>query len=182
MMQFIPTGIDGLLQIQPQVHRDHRGFFLESYSAEQFDKAGITCRFVQDNHSCSMETGVLRGLHFQKPPFAQTKLIRVTRGRIFDVAVDLRTKSPTFGRWFGLELSADNFTMLLIPAGFAHGFCTLENETHVEYKVDTPYAPQYDSGIIWNDPEIAVSWPVAAPILSAKDAKLPRLHETPSPF
>ena len=181
-MEFTATGIDGLTIIQPKVHGDHRGFFLESYSFEHFCKAGISCRFIQDNHSCSKEIGVLRGLHFQKPPFTQAKLIRVTRGRIFDVAVDLRTTSPTYRMWQGFELSGDNFTMLFVPAGFAHGFCTLEGDTHVEYKVDTPYAPQCDSGIIWNDPDFAVSWPVRQPILSAKDAGLPLFSDNPSPF
>ena len=176
-MKFITTDIDGLVTIQPDVHGDDRGFFLESYSQEAFEKAGITCRFVQDNHSCSKAAGVLRGLHFQKPPFTQAKLIRVTRGSIFDVAVDLRATSPTFGQWRGFELIAENFTMLFIPAGFAHGFCTLEPDTHVEYKVDAPYSPQHDSGIIWNDPRLAVSWPITRPILSTKDAHLPPLRD-----
>jgi dTDP-4-dehydrorhamnose 3,5-epimerase len=181
-MEFIATDIEGLILLQPKVHGDHRGFFLESYSKEAFEKAGISNTFIQDNHSCSATNGVLRGLHFQKPPFAQAKLIRVTRGAVFDVAVDLRKTSPTFMQWRGYELSAANYTMLFVPAGFAHGFCTLEPDTHVQYKVDVPYAPQFDSGIIWNDPQIAVSWPVAAPILSAKDAVLPRLNDNPSPF
>jgi dTDP-4-dehydrorhamnose 3,5-epimerase len=181
-MEFIPTEIDALIKIQPKVHRDSRGFFLEWYSSEQFKKAGIANRFVQDNHSCSNESGVLRGLHFQKPPFAQAKLIRVTRGGIFDVAVDLRTTSATLGKWVGFELSAENGTMLFIPAGFAHGFLTLEPCTHVEYKVDAYYAPHHDSGIIWNDPQLKVAWPTSRPVLSAKDANLPSLHDNPSPF
>ncbi|MBN1575589.1 MAG: dTDP-4-dehydrorhamnose 3,5-epimerase [Chitinispirillaceae bacterium] len=181
-MEFITTDIDGLIKIQPAVHGDRRGFFLEWYSHTAFEKAGITCRFIQDNHSCSQVAGVLRGLHFQKSPFTQAKLIRVTRGGIFDVAVDLRAKSPTFGQWRGFTLSAANFSMLFVPAGFAHGFCTMEPDTHVEYKVDAPYAPQHDSGIIWNDPQLAVSWPVAQPILSTKDAKLPLLCDNPPPF
>lgn len=181
-MQFIETAIPDLLLIQPEVHGDHRGFFLESYTKEKFDKAGITTTFIQDNHSCSKETGVLRGLHFQKPPFAQTKLVRVTRGKIFDVAVDLRKNSPTFGTWLGFELSEDNFSMLLVPQGFAHGFCTLVPDTHVQYKVDALYAPSHDSGIIWNDPDLKIEWPVKNPILSAKDTKLPQFGENPSPF
>jgi len=181
-MKFTETPIKDLIKIQPDVHGDHRGFFLESYSAKPFKDAGIGVGFIQDNHSCSREKGVLRGLHFQKPPYEQSKLIRVTRGRIFDVAVDLRKSSPTFGKWFGLELSADNFTMLFVPAGFAHGFCTIEPDTHVQYKVDAPYSPAHDSGIIWNDPHIAVSWPTDMPILSAKDAALPLLHDNPSLF
>lgn len=181
-MQFIKTAIPDLLLIQPAVHGDHRGFFLESYTKEKFDNAGITITFIQDNHSCSKETGVLRGLHFQKPPFAQTKLVRVTRGKIFDVAVDLRKSSSTFGKWLGFELSEDNFSMLLVPQGFAHGFCTLVPDTHVQYKVDSLYAPNHDSGIIWNDPDLNIEWPVTNPILSAKDTKLPRFSENPSPF
>lgn len=171
-MEFIPADIEGLLRIQPKVYGDHRGFFLESYVSETFRNAGITTVFTQDNHSFSKDKGVLRGLHFQKPPFTQAKLIRVIRGAVFDVAVDLRKGSPTFAQWRGFELSADNFTMLFVPAGFAHGFCTLSENTHVQYKVDAPYAPQHDSGIIWNDPVLAIEWPVATPILSAKDAKL----------
>jgi dTDP-4-dehydrorhamnose 3,5-epimerase len=181
-MEFETTGINGLLVIRPKVHGDHRGFFLESYSFDRFAAAGISCRFVQDNHSCSKEVGVVRGLHFQKSPFAQAKLLRVTRGRIYDVAVDLRKDSPTFGQWRGFEMSESNFTMLFIPAGFAHGFCTLEADTHVQYKVDVPYAPAFDSGIRWDDPDLAISWPVAEPVLSAKDAKLPFFSETQSPF
>jgi dTDP-4-dehydrorhamnose 3,5-epimerase len=181
-MEFIATDIEGLTLLQPKVHGDHRGFFLESYSKDAFEKAGIATTFIQDNHSCSATTGVLRGLHFQKPPFAQAKLIRVTRGAIFDVAVDLRKESPTFLQWRGYELSAANFTMLFVPAGFAHGFCTLEPDTHVQYKVDVLYAPRSDSGILWNDPQIAVTWPIADPVLSAKDAVLPPLKNNPSPF
>jgi len=181
-MEFIETALQGLVKIQPIVHSDLRGFFIESYSFAPFEKAGIACRFIQDNHSCSKEKGVLRGLHFQKPPFAQAKLIRVTRGGIFDVAVDLRKNSPTYGHWCGLEISAANFTMLFVPAGFAHGFCTLEPDTHVQYKVDVPYTPQHDSGIIWNDPELAVVWPVEHPVISTKDARLPLLRDNPTPF
>lgn len=168
--------------VQPKVHGDHRGFFLESYTKANFDLAGITATFIQDNHSCSKEVGVVRGLHFQKPPFAQTKLIRVTQGAIYDVAVDLRTSSPTFGKWFGIELTADNFTMLLVPQGFAHGFSTLAPDTHVQYKVDALYAPQHDSGIIWNDPSLAITWPVKEPILSSKDARLQQFSGFASPF
>ncbi|MBN1757703.1 MAG: dTDP-4-dehydrorhamnose 3,5-epimerase [Chitinispirillaceae bacterium] len=181
-MEFIATDISDLYVLQPKVHGDHRGFFLESYSKEVFDKAGIAATFIQDNHSCSASTGVLRGLHFQKPPFAQTKLIRVTRGSILDVAVDLRKDSPTFMQWRSFELTEDNFTMLLVPAGFAHGFCTTAPDTHVQYKVDAPYAPESDSGIRWNDPQIGVAWPITEPVLSVKDAGLPFLKDNPSPF
>ncbi|MCX7727155.1 MAG: dTDP-4-dehydrorhamnose 3,5-epimerase [Chitinispirillaceae bacterium] len=181
-MEFVKTEIEGVIRIIPLVHKDHRGFFLESYSLEKFKKAGINTIFVQDNHSYSKERGVLRGLHFQKPPYAQAKLIRVTRGKVFDVVVDLRKNSPTFGKWLGFELSEDNFEMLYVPAGFAHGFCTLVPDTHVQYKVDVVYAPQYDSGIIWNDPNLGIKWPIQNPILSEKDSKLPSFENFSSPF
>lgn len=176
-MEFLSTDIDGLIKIQPNVFGDHRGFFLESYVFDKFKEAGIPNVFTQDNHSCSQEKGVLRGLHFQKPPFTQAKLVRVTKGAILDIAVDLRNDSPTFGQWRGFELTAENFSMLLVPAGFAHGFCTLEPETHVQYKVDAPYAPEHDSGIIWNDPTLSITWPVETPILSGKDAQLPEFNQ-----
>jgi len=172
-VEFIKTGIDGLTLIKPKVHSDHRGFFLESYSAPLFAAAGINHTFVQDNHSKSVPAGVLRGLHFQTPPFEQSKLVRVVRGSVFDVAVDLRRGSPTFGRWLGFELSERNFDMLFIPRGFAHGFCTLEENTEIVYKVDNPYSPANDAGILWNDPDLAIDWPVADPVLSDKDRGLP---------
>jgi len=172
-VEFIKTDIDGLTIVRPKVHGDNRGFFLESYSAPLFAAAGIGCAFVQDNHSKSVPAGVLRGLHFQTPPFEQSKLVRVIRGAVFDVAVDLRRGSPAFGRWRGFELSERNFDMLFIPRGFAHGFCTLEENTEIVYKVDNPYSPENDTGIIWNDPELAISWPVAEPVLSEKDKRLP---------
>jgi len=174
-MEFIKTDIDGLILIKPKVHNDHRGFFLESYSAPLFAAAGIDCVFVQDNHSKSITRGVLRGLHFQTPPFEQSKLVRAVRGAVFDVAVDLRSGSPTFGQWRGFELSERNFNMLFIPKGFAHGFCTLEENTEIMYKVDNPYSPANDAGIIWNDPGIGVDWPVSDPVLSKKDKALPLL-------
>ena len=176
-MEFIKTDIDGLVLIKPRVHADIRGFFLESYSASQFSAGGIGCVFVQDNHSRSVPAGVLRGLHFQTPPFEQSKLVRVIRGAAFDVAVDLRRGSPTFGRWRAFELSERNFDMLFIPRGFAHGFCTLEENTEIVYKVDNPYSPANDAGVIWNDPELAIDWPVSGPVLSDKDRTLPGLRE-----
>ena len=174
-MEFIKTDIDGLILIKPKVHNDCRGFFLESYSAPLFASAGIGCAFVQDNHSKSTAKGVLRGLHFQTPPFEQSKLVRVVRGAVFDVAVDLRRGSPTYKQWRGFELSERNFNMLFVPKGFAHGFCTLEENSEIQYKVDNPYSPTHDSGIIWNDPDIGVDWPVSEPVLSEKDKALPRL-------
>ncbi|HEX3019657.1 MAG TPA: dTDP-4-dehydrorhamnose 3,5-epimerase [Chitinispirillaceae bacterium] len=181
-MKIIRTDIDELVLIKPDVFEDSRGFFLESYSQKKFEDAGISCHFVQDNHSRSEQQGVIRGLHFQKPPFAQSKLIRVTRGAIFDVAVDLRKSSPTFGMWKGFELTDKNYLILFVPQGFAHGFCTLCPGTEVQYKVDNLYAPDYDSGIRWNDPLLAVNWPVKEPVLSKKDAILPFFKELKSPF
>lgn len=181
-MEFIETGLKDCFLIKPVVHRDERGFFVESYSEREFTKAGINCKFIQDNHSLSVTPGVLRGLHFQKPPHAQTKLVRATKGAILDVAVDLRLSSATFGQWRAFELTESNFHMLYVPAGFAHGFCTLVPNTEVQYKVDAFYAPESDSGIRWDDPTISVKWPIANPVLSAKDQKLPFFKESESPF
>ncbi len=181
-MNFIPSDLAGVILIEPVVHRDHRGFFVESYSVEAFARGGINAIFVQDNHSLSAAKGVLRGLHFQFPPHAQSKVIRATAGAIYDVVVDVRRASPTFGQWRGFELSADNFRMLYVPPGFAHGFCTLTENTEVQYKVDRVYAPDADGGIRWNDPDIAVAWPLSAPVLSTKDGALPFLKEFDNPF
>lgn len=162
---------------------DERGWFAETYNARTFAQQGIETPFVQDNHSFSRSAGVLRGLHFQAPPHAQAKLVRCVRGAIFDVAVDLRVGSPTFGEWAAAELSADNGDQFLIPIGFGHGFVTLQPDTEVVYKLSDFYAPEHESGIVWNDPEIAIPWPIAgAPILSPKDHTLPRLAELKSPF
>jgi len=176
------TGIPGLVVIQPKVFTDNRGFFLETYSRQAFAAAGLDYDFVQDNHARSVRKGVLRGLHFQRPPSAQAKLVWAIRGAVFDVAVDLRRGSPTYGRWYGIELSADNFSRLMIPRGFAHGYVTLTEEAEFMYKVDAPYAPSDDAGIAWNDPDIAVRWPVTDPILSAKDTVQPLLSQMESPF
>lgn len=181
-MKVFETGIKGLVLIEPLVFRDNRGFFLETYSLKKFQEAGINCTFVQDNHSRSEETGVLRGLHFQLPPFTQSKLIRVTRGSIFDVVVDLRKNSDTYGKWLGFELNENNFKMLFIPQGFAHGFCTLEKGTEVQYKVDKFYAPESDSGIRWDDPALKIKWPVNSPVISKKDALLPLFNQIEYPF
>lgn len=181
-MRLIETGLPGLALLEPKVFRDERGFFLETYSVAVFDSLGIPARFVQDNHAYSKEAGVLRGLHFQLPPCAQAKLVWVVRGRVLDVAVDLRRDSPAFGRSYCVELSAENMLRLFIPRGFAHGYLTLAPDTEFLYKVDAPYAPQADSGIAWNDPDLGIDWPVAAPLLSAKDRQLPRLKDFDSPF
>lgn len=182
-MQVSQTSIPGLLLITPKVFQDQRGFFFESYNADKLANQGVPrFDFMQDNHARSESPGVLRGLHFQTPPMAQTKLVRVTSGRVYDVVVDLRKGSPTFGKWEGFELSADNFLQLLVPKGFAHGYLTLEPGTEFLYKVDAPYSPDNDAGIIWNDPDLAIPWPEKAPQLSDKDTKLPLMREFDSPF
>ena len=181
-MQFIATPLADAFVVEPAVYRDHRGFFMEPYSRRAFAAQGLDFDFVQDNHSLSVEQGVLRGLHFQRPPHAQTKLIRVITGSIWDVIVDLRSGSPTCGQHFGVELSGDNLKMLLVPKGFAHGFCTLTANCHIMYKVDEFYAPAADGGLRWDDPDLAIAWPVAKPILSAKDAGLPLLRELGAVF
>ncbi|MBZ9937680.1 dTDP-4-dehydrorhamnose 3,5-epimerase [Mesorhizobium sp. BR1-1-16] len=174
-----------IVLVKPKRFGDDRGWFSEVYNEKKFGSFGINCRFVQDNHSLSVRGGTLRGLHFQTPPFAQDKLIRCVRGRIFDVAVDIRKDSPTFGRWTGVEISAENGHQLFIPAGFAHGFLTLEPDTEVTYKVSNFYAPESDAGLAWNDPKIGVAWPLPvgeAPFLSDKDGRHPGLAEFDSPF
>ena len=177
-MKVFPTDLDGVLVIEPQVHRDDRGFFAETYHAARYAAAGIDATFVQDNHSRSVQ-GTLRGLHAQlaRP---QAKLLRVLRGSIFDVVVDVRLGSPTFKRWVGVELSDENFKQIFVPIGFAHGFCVLSDVAEVEYKCSDVYQPGDELGLAWNDPEIGVAWPVAEPLLSAKDREgkpLARLHD-----
>ncbi|QZH76398.1 MAG: dTDP-4-dehydrorhamnose 3,5-epimerase [Erythrobacter sp.] len=157
-MRFVPTALEGLLLIEPQVYGDDRGFFLESWSAEKFAAAGLDVSFVQDNHSRSQK-GVLRGMHFQNPG-AQGKLVRVVSGAVYDVAVDLRRSSPTFGQWSGFELSAENRRMLWVPRGFAHGFLTLEDDTDFLYKCDAPYAPGSEHTLAWDDPDVGIDWPL----------------------
>lgn len=183
-MQIESLAIADVKLIRPKKFGDARGFFSEVYSRSAFAKAGIDMEFVQDNHSRSEKKGTIRGLHFQTAPFAQAKLVRVTRGRILDVAVDLRRGSPTFGRYVSAEISADNWTQILVPVGFAHGFCTLEPDTEVLYKVSDVYSPANDGGVIWNDPDIGIAWPLDAvePVLSEKDGKLPRLKDLPAVF
>lgn len=171
--------------IVPKRFGDARGWFTEVYAEPSFAARGIDCRFVQDNHSLSVPRFTLRGLHFQTPPHGQAKLVRCIRGRIFDVVVDVRAGSPTYGRWIGATLSADNGHQLFVPVGYAHGFLTLESDCEVSYKVSALYAPECDGGIRWDDPTIAIDWPMPAgvlPELSAKDAVLPLLAEFASPF
>ncbi len=182
-MQVETTDLPGVLILKPRVFEDARGFFLESYNRETLRSHGIETLFVQDNHSSSTR-GTLRGLHFQLPPADQVKLVRVVRGAAWDVAVDIRVGSPTFGRWVGVELSATNFRQLYIPAGFAHGFCVLSEEAEVLYKVSHVYSPAHERGIIWNDPALQIAWPVAEPLLSDRDRGLGTLADylSGSPF
>ena len=163
---------------------DERGWFSEVYNRDRFADVGLTLPFVQDNHSMSRAAGVLRGLHFQRPPHAQAKLVRCVRGRIWDVAVDVRSGSPTFAKWVSLELTADEGLQLFLPVGFAHGFLTLEPNTEVIYKTSDVYAPECDDGLIWNDPDIALPWPSVegGPILSEKDRVLKTVANFDSPF
>ena len=172
-MKFIETALPGAFVIEPVVHRDDRGFFVETFNHNVFADKGIEVNFVQDNYSFSREKGVLRGLHFQYPPHAQTKLVMVIRGSVYDVIVDLRKDSPTFLKWTWVELSSTDLNMLYVPKGFAHGFYTLQEGTHVLYKVDSLYAPDADGGIRWDDPDLAIRWPGSSPILSDKDERLP---------
>jgi dTDP-4-dehydrorhamnose 3,5-epimerase len=183
-MQIEATAIPDAKILSARRIGDARGFFSEVYSRRVFAEAGIDLEFVQDNHSLSREIGTLRGLHFQAPPFAQVKLMRVIRSRVFDVAVDIRQNSPTYRRWVGVELSAENFRQFLIPVGFLHGFVTLEPDTEVLYKVSAPYSVEHDLGVAWNDPDIAIAWPkeAAHPILSDRDGKQPLLRDLKNPF
>lgn len=176
-MNIIQTKLNGVLIIEPAVFGDNRGFFMESYNAHKFSDAGLNINFIQDNHSLSAQAGVLRGLHYQLNPKAQTKLVRVTAGAVYDVVVDIRKSSPTFGQWVGVILSAENKRQLLVPKGFAHGFCTLVPNTEVMYKVDEYYSPENDRGVAWNDPALAIDWPANQPILSDKDSKHPNLSD-----
>ncbi|GAO40316.1 dTDP-4-dehydro-6-deoxy-D-glucose 3,5-epimerase [Sphingomonas changbaiensis NBRC 104936] len=173
-----------VVRIVPKRFEDPRGWFSETWQRDRFEAAGIRGEWVQDNQSYSRPAGTLRGIHFQTPPHAQAKLVRCLRGRVWDVAVDLRAGSPTYGQWVAAELSAARGEQLYIPAGFGHGFLTLEPETEIAYKVDAFYAPDCDAGIAWNDPDLGISWPLpgAAPELSDKDARLPSFKEFVSPF
>jgi dTDP-4-dehydrorhamnose 3,5-epimerase len=183
-MNVVALDIADVKLFTPKRFGDNRGFFSEVYSSRAFEAAGIGAEFVQDNHSLSADVGTIRGLHFQTPPYAQTKLVRVIRGRIFDVVVDLRRASKTFGQHVSAELSADNWSQLLVPIGFAHGFCTLEPNTEVLYKVDSYYAPAHDAGLLWSDADLGILWPVdvSQVRLSDKDSRLPLLRDFNSPF
>ncbi|XRG77798.1 dTDP-4-dehydrorhamnose 3,5-epimerase [Rossellomorea sp. GAMAL-10_SWC] len=182
-MKITETFIKGIVVIEPTVFGDHRGWFMETYNDSKMKDFGIDLNFVQDNQSFSALKGTLRGLHYQLSPKAQTKLVRCTRGSIFDVAVDIRKGSPTYGKWFGIVLSAENKKQLFIPKGFAHGFMTLTDDVDVQYKVDELYSPECDRGIVWNDPVIQVKWPInISPLLSAKDKIAPLLKDAENNF
>jgi len=182
-MNIIKTPIEGLLVIEPQVFRDARGWFIETYQEERYRAAGVEARFVQDNQSCS-SYGVVRGLHFQRPPFTQAKLVSCTHGRVLDVAVDLRKDSPTYGQHFAVELNEDNHLQFYIPKGFAHGFSVLSNTAVFSYKCDELYHPEADGGILLSDPALMIDWqiPEEERILSEKDKPHPLLRELDNPF
>jgi dTDP-4-dehydrorhamnose 3,5-epimerase len=183
-MEFERLEIPDLVLITPRRHGDSRGFFSETFRVDSFAMQGLQLNFVQDNHVYSTQKGVLRGLHFQTPPRAQGKLVRCTRGSIFDVGVDIRAGSPTYGRHAGAVLSAENWRQLWIPPGFAHGYLTLEDDCEVIYKVTDYYAPECDKGIAWNDPALGIDWPLPERIiiLSEKDRRQPSLAEAPAAF
>jgi len=183
-MKIEKTLLTGVIIITPARFGDHRGFFSESYSAKVLAEHGITTQFVQDNHSLSMIQGTIRGLHFQAPPYAQDKLVRCGRGALFDVAVDIRNGSPTYGQWFGTELSFENGKQMLVPAGFAHGFVTRTQDTEIIYKCSDYYAQEAEGSIAWDDATIGIDWGLGGipPVLSEKDANAPSLADLNSPF
>ena len=180
-MTVTETRLAGVLLIEPRVFGDARGFFCETYQAERYAEAGVPAGFVQDNVSRSGR-GTLRGLHFQAPPHAQGKLVSCLDGAVFDVAVDLRRGSPTYGEWFGAELSAENMRQMFVPAGFAHGFVVTSETALFSYKVSGVYAPRAEGSVRWDDPDLAIGWPVETPILSDKDATAPLFADLVSPF
>lgn len=184
MPTFHPLSLPGVIEVRPDRFGDGRGFFSEVYCKSLWQEHGVDAEFVQDNHSLSRAKGTLRGLHFQTPPMAQAKLVRVTRGRVFDVAVDIRKGSPTYGKWVGLELDAELGNQLYIPAGFAHGFLTMEPETEFLYKVSANYSPENDRSVRYDDPAIGIFWPVEVntDCLSAKDENAPLLEDTYTGF
>ncbi|MGG3284293.1 dTDP-4-dehydrorhamnose 3,5-epimerase [Paenibacillus solani] len=180
-MKLTPLKLEGAYLMEPVVHGDHRGFFIERYREDYLREIG-SGTFVQDNHSLSSEIGILRGMHYQLNPKAQTKLVWVLSGEIYDVILDIRRSSPTFGQWLGVLLSEQNKRQLLVPRGFAHGYCTLAPNTQVLYKVDEYYSPEHDRGILWNDPALGIDWPTSQPILSDKDQRHPLLKDAEMNF
>ncbi|MFG1395459.1 dTDP-4-dehydrorhamnose 3,5-epimerase [Roseixanthobacter pseudopolyaromaticivorans] len=182
MTSFTPLAIPEVILVVPPRFKDPRGYFSETYVEARYSANGITSRFIQDNESLSVPVGTIRGLHFQAPPFAQAKLVRVIAGAVFDVAVDIRKGSPTYGRWVGATLTAEKGEQLFIPHGFAHAFCTIEPDSKVAYKVDGSYSRESEGGIAWDDPDLAIEWPASDPLLSDKDREWPRLKDYDSPF
>lgn len=183
-MQIECAAISDVLVLRAKKHGDERGFLSETFKRSALQDAGVTHDWAQENHAYSAQAGVVRGLHFQRPPSAQAKLIRVTRGAIFDVAVDLRSGSKTYGRHVAIELSAESWTQVYVPSGFAHGYCTLLADTEVIYKLSADYAPADEGGLLWNDPDLGITWPIGAQnaILNARDQNWPRLKDFTSPF
>jgi dTDP-4-dehydrorhamnose 3,5-epimerase len=181
-MTVTETALLGVLILEPAVFGDERGWFMESYSTAKMENAGLSYDFVQDNHSFSAKKGVLRGIHFQNDPFAQTKLVRCTNGAVLDIAVDLRKGSPTYKKWISVELSSENKRQLLIPRGFGHGFLTLTDDTEFLYKTDNHYNAATDRSIRWNDPELAIEWGISEPVLAKKDASAPFLRDSDCNF
>lgn len=181
-MQIEPTAISDVLVLTPRRFGDARGWFMETWNVARMADAGLDLPWVQDNHSFSAAKGTLRGLHFQSPPRAQDKLVRCSRGAILDVAVDIRTGSPTYGQHVAVELTPENGRQLFVPKGFLHGFVTLTDDTEVQYKCSDLYAPENDGSVRWNDPALGIDWGVSAPILSDKDAKAPMLADIGQPF
>ena len=177
-MKIIETELDGVLILEPNVFGDERGYFLETYNQNRYQEHGIRAHFVQDNMSFSKK-GTLRGFHYQHP-HGQDKLVEVLQGEVFDVAVDIRKGSPTFGQWFGAVISGDNKRQIFVPQGFAHGFCVLSETALFHYKCSDYYAPECEGGVAWNDPDLGIDWKVREPILSEKDAKIPRLKDIPT--
>jgi dTDP-4-dehydrorhamnose 3,5-epimerase len=173
---FHVTALPGVVIIEPKVMADDRGFFMETYKRSDFAAAGVTVAFVQENHSRSVQ-GTLRGLHGQRPPKAQGKLVRAIEGEVFDVAVDVRRDSPTFGRWVSVTLSAENRKSVFVPAGYVHGFCVVSPEAQVIYKTTDEYAPELEYGVRWDDPRLAIPWPVKTPLLSPRDSRWPSLDD-----
>jgi dTDP-4-dehydrorhamnose 3,5-epimerase len=183
-MDIESTSLPGVFLLKLRYFTDDRGFFVETYNERVVHDLGLTARFVQENQSLSIKRATVRGIHFQAPPKPQAKLVRVLRGSIYDVAVDLRSGSPTYGRWTGVTLRANDGRQIFVPRGFGHGFCTLEPDTEVAYRTDGYYAPECEQGIAWDDPTLAIDWPIvpAEAILSDKDRKLGRFHEFATPF
>lgn len=184
MVEVVPTALPDVKIVKVRAFADVRGYFLETYNRQALAEVGIDVAFVQDNASLSRQVGTVRGLHFQSPPFAQDKLIRVIKGRIFDVVVDIRRSSRTFGQHVALELSHENRLQLFVPVGFAHGFCTLEPDTEIAYKVSAPYSAAHDHGLAWDDPALGIAWPVdpMQAVLSDKDRRQPALADLPAYF